>query len=190
MAPVWWLRIQRGRLVGHNPLVRRSDRVAVWLAVAAVVAAVLAAPVAIRVGAVVEKRAVAAAEHQLRTRHRVPVTTLGETRTPLSEPDPGAVTVIAHWSWHGHHHGRIAVPTGTPKGAQLLRWVDDQGRLVGAPVSIAEAKATTPRVALAVWALFVSALYGLGRIVRTALIRAREQRWSRDLEKFLRSAGH
>ncbi|MDG3010738.1 hypothetical protein G4X40_11320 [Rhodococcus sp. D2-41] len=184
-----WLRVQWVRLAGSSPLVRRGDRLAAWLVLVALAAAVLAVPAAVGIGRIAEQRALVLAQHELRTRHRVPVTTLAAASHPLASPDPGAVTVLARWFWRGHHSGSVAVPAGTGRGSHLTRWVDEQGRLTGAPMTIAEARSTTARVAFAAWGCFVGALLLLGRGVGRRLARSQEARWDRDLKRLVRTEG-
>lgn len=186
-AALLWLRVQRVRLIGSNPLVRRGDRLAAWLVLVALVAAVLAVPVAVGVGRLAERRAVAVAEHELRTRHLVPVTTIAAASYPLAGPDPGVVTASARWFWHGHHRGRVTVPAGTEEGSQLIRWVDEEGRLTGAPMTVAEARSTNVRAAVAAWGGFACVLVLFARAVGRGLDRSHEGEWDRGLEGLIGS---
>lgn len=184
-------RVYRMRLVSSSPLIRRRDRTSAWFVVLAIVAAGTVLPFAASMGTAIQQTAVVTAEHQLRTHHRIPVTTLAEASSPVAGPSPGAATAPVRWRWHARSfRARTVVPPGTPPGAQLTKWVDDHGRLSGAPLSTSEAMTAAREVTAAIWTVTALLLVLLVRAVRNATARAQDRDWDRDHELLLGVGNH
>lgn len=165
------------RLVGRNPLLRRTDRLEALLLLV-VLASLLLIPAAAIVGAEV----LDARDHQYaaqaQVRHPVTATVTGATHDPNSEG------IVVHVRWAaaaGERTGSFRHSAPLNVGQRVEIWVDRDGNLVRPP---------TPRWHAGVDAVVTSVLIVLTcgaamslvvGSVRSRLDRARDAAWERDL---------
>ncbi|MGV7273615.1 Rv1733c family protein [Mycobacterium kansasii] len=166
------------RLVGRNPLLRRTDRLEALLLLVVLVASLLLIPAAAIVGAEV----LDARDHQYaaqaQVRHPVTATVTGATHDPNSEG------IVVHVRWApaaGERTGSFRHSAPLNVGQRVEIWVDRDGNLVRPP---------TPRWHAGVDAVVTSVLIVLTcgaamslvvGSVRSRLDRARDAAWERDL---------
>ncbi|ORC00598.1 hypothetical protein B1T48_03790 [Mycobacterium persicum] len=166
------------RLVGRNPLLRRTDRLEALLLLVVLVASLLLIPAAAIVGAEV----LDARDHQYaaqaQVRHPVTATVTGATHDPNSEG------IVVHVRWAaaaGERTGSFRHSAPLNVGQRVEIWVDRDGNLVRPP---------TPRWHAGVDAVVTSVLILLTcgaamslvvGSVRSRLDRARDAAWERDL---------
>lgn len=174
----WW-----GRIVGRNPLVRRSDRVAAWTSIVATLIIATAAPI---VGAV------ATSMHDLRSQeyaerahssHQVTATAL-EDGTVVLGPGPAGVSFVVHagWRFGGRDYSDVVEwPSRAKAGEKQEIWVDDQGQQVQRPPSPDSADNDAVGFGFALWFAVIAFTVGIAYLVLWRVDRQRDAEWERDL---------
>lgn len=137
-----WPRLRRRLGLDGNPLRRRSDLIAAWIPLAAVVAFLALSPIVIVVtGAWMRADNTAARHAQLHT-----VTAVSEEAAPGPEfSDHGANTwldwVPAYWAAGGRtYSGDVPIAAKTPAGSQVTVHLNSAGHVVLAPMTSAQAR--------------------------------------------------
>lgn len=163
-----WMKIKRRLCLDGNPLCRRSDRVAAWLPLAAVVAFLALSPVVFSVaGAWMRADNAVAQGAQL---HSVTAVTLQAAAGPEFS-DHGANTwfewVPASWTSAGQRHvGNVPVAAMTPAGSKVTAYLNHAGKAQLPPMTSGHARdrvLVAGLAALAVLAMLVATLTGLAR---------------------------
>ncbi len=136
-----WPRLRRRLGLDGNPLRRRSDLMAAWVPLAAVVAFLALSPLAFGLaGAWMRADNAAARQTQLHT-----VTAVTQQSAPGPEfSDQGANTwlerVPASWTSDGRQHtGNVPVAAGTPTGSDVTAYLSPSGQVSLPPMTNAQA---------------------------------------------------
>jgi hypothetical protein len=168
----WWTRIW-----SRNPLVRRSDRIEVLVAVLAVAMVIAAVPVAATIGTAVYDARSHVYVHDEATRHPVMATAM---KDGAAAPWVTGVWFIvrAKWSAAGREHVEfVATDYRARTGDQVTIWVDDQGRYVGTQRPSTRATNDAVQVAVLVWLAAAGVAAGAVSVVRWRLDRKRYAAW-------------
>lgn len=168
------------RALGHNPLVRCSDRVEA--ALAAVVAAVLLflIPVACAVGTEVHETKARALTEYMATHRQVSAQVIAESVGPADLYTPGAVTRV-QWT----DGGRIRTDAMFSRewhevGDALGIWVDQRGERTPPPPESAVPAAVT--AAMSVWVGAAAVAATLLGVLRVWLDRRRYAVWEQEYQ--------
>ncbi|KZS58722.1 hypothetical protein [Mycobacterium ostraviense] len=166
------------RLVGRNPLLRRTDRLEALLLLVALIASLFLIPAAAVVGAEVFDARDRQYAAQAQARHPVTATVTGATHNPNSDG------IVVHVQWPaaaGERTGSFRHSASLNVGQRVEIWVDRDGNLARPP---------TPRWHAGVDAVVTSvlivltcgvAIASLVALVRSRLDRARDAAWERDI---------
>jgi hypothetical protein len=132
MPTTVWIRIRRRLCLDGNSLCRRSDRVAAWLPMAAIVAFLALSPLVVVATSAWMRAYDTAAQHS-RT-HPVTAVTLQSAPGPEFSDD-GANTwldwVPSRWIAGGRQQrGNVPVAARTPAGSRVTVYLTDAGRVV------------------------------------------------------------
>jgi len=128
LGRTWWI-----RLVGHNPLVRRSDRIEAWAAALAVLIIAVATPMVGAIGSSVHRARTQHYAEKANSRHQVVATAMEDT-TVVMLPTHVEFKVRAIWNAAGRVLDEIIECPGEAKsGERTAIWVDDQGDLAVPP---------------------------------------------------------
>ncbi len=170
------------RLWGHNPLVRRSDRLEAVALCLATVIMLAAAPVL---------GAVATSVHDSRTQI---YTDIAQQRTQVAATatapgrsigaGPGAVlfTAPSRWSFEERERTGVIDWDHLPKtGDQQSIWIDRQGDPAGPPPPLTRADSDAIAVGLGSWCLLGIHVLIAMIVVRRRLNRTRNDQWDRDI---------
>jgi hypothetical protein len=180
-----------------NPLVRGTDRVEAVTLVAAVLIGLLLLPIMLVVGSVTYADVIEKSQEQGRTRHEA-VATLLQDAPSKSIAARGVTTssaVRATWQLPdgSTRTGTVQVSDGLRAGAKVDIWLDDQGRVVTAPVSSTDAVWVAAVVAacgwLAVVGLLAVAQFGIHQLLDRRRHRGWGQEWERVAEGWDRPTG-
>lgn len=174
----WW-----SRLVGHNPLVRGSDRVAAWVSIAATVVIAVTAPIAGAIATSVHDSRTQDYVEQAQHSHQVTATALENGRTTLG-PGPAEVTFVvrAGWRFAGRDHsGVVDWPDHAKTGDKQEIWVDDQGHQVRQPPSPGRADSEAVALGLTLWFAVMVVTVGIVVLVLLRVDRHRDADWERGL---------
>ena len=126
----WWI-----RLLGRNPLVRRSDRIEVMVLSLAVLLTVVAVPSRGPSAPSCMTHGRGSMPRRRRPRHQVIATAI-EDGTVVAHPKSISFTARATWSAAGRDHSEIVVWSDQVKaGDQQVIWVNADGEKVGPPSS-------------------------------------------------------
>jgi hypothetical protein len=174
-----WTRLRRQLCVDGNPMSRRSDRLAAWLPLAAVVAFLALTPVVVVASGAWMRADNAAARHaQLQTATAV---LLQSAPGPVFS-DNGANTwldwVPARWTVDGQRHvGAIPVAAETSAGSKVTVYFTSTGQVRTPPMTTGHARVrvlTAQLIALAVLAMMLALL---ALVARRILDRRRLASW-------------
>ncbi|MDY6997537.1 MAG: hypothetical protein SW019_13120 [Actinomycetota bacterium] len=168
------------RLVGKNPLVRRSDRVETATILLAFVVAVLAVPVAGAVATAVHDDLAHTYAVQRSDRTEV-AATVTEDSVSTSQVSDSARTRI-RWEFGGATHDDEVRTANLRAGDHVTIWVDPAGRRVPEPLTDEDAISQAVVVALSGWFVVVGAGVAGWAVVRTRLDHARYDAWDRELD--------
>jgi hypothetical protein len=177
------------RLLGHDPLVRTTDRVEAVVLVLAVVVSLLCAPIAAAVGTAVHDFNRQLYAEQARSRHSETATITGN---PASQQVLRITTITApaRWSAAGDEHSGTVKVSSTAKPGDLIEiWVDDNGAQVPAPSPTTRAAAEAMGAAVAIWVSVIAAAGTLFAITRAACDRIRFSGWQHDLDSLVGHGG-
>ena len=173
------------RLLGRDPLVRRTDRIEALVLVLAVVVALLAAPIAAAVGTeVYDSRGNFYAE-QPHNRHSV---TARVTDVPASQQVLRTTTITAAARWtaaDAEHTGAVEVQSTTKAGDSIEIWVDDTGAQALAPSSTARAALEAVAGALVLWIAVSAVAATLFTVTRSVCDRIRFSGWQHELDSLV-----
>lgn len=165
------------RIFGHNPLLRRSDRIEAAVVVLALVAALVAVPVAGVVGAVVYGARAHLYLQESYERHLVTGTVADARRA-----DPGTTVVQARWpATVGERTGTLRLSTPVKPGESIDFWVDIDGNPSPPPTPAWHAVADGAATAATVSLLVGVGLTSLVAAARSRLDRARDAQWEREI---------
>lgn len=173
------------RLVGRNPLIRRSDRVEALVVLVALLASLLAVPLTAVAGAAVfgaRERIYAQEAHE---RHRVTATV---TDTVLE--GSGTTVVRAKWpASAGEHSGTFELARSAKAGQTFDIWVGPDGRAELPPTP--KWHAAFDAVVTAGVALLIAgfALATLVAAVCVRLDRVRDAAWERGIRSLVEDGG-
>jgi len=172
----WYL-----RALGSNPLVRVSDRLEALVVLVVFATALIAVPVAATAGDLVRQTGLRNAEVQASTRHPVDaVVVVGSTAPPTEFDGPASVRA----QWHEGTNLRtenVISPETVHAGDPMKLWLDEQGKVVPAPISANDADLAAISAAALVWAAIVSGAVLTALTVRLTLDRSRDREWEREL---------
>jgi hypothetical protein len=176
-------RMLRG--LGHNPLLRRSDRIEAVVAIIAVGLALLAIPMAAAIGGAVHGGYARVYAEQLHTRY--PVTaTVAEGSAPTARPYIVANTIQANWTADGvQHSGKVRWDGPTKAGDHIDLWVDGSGNQVSPPTAPWSAAVESFAISVAIWLAVVAAAAAGVALVRQWLNRGRQADWEREIRTLL-----
>jgi hypothetical protein len=171
------------RALQRNPLTRASDRLEALTFLALFLMTLLAIPVATHVADRAYDSTMQFVHEESQTRHSVEAKAMTGTATPTDFGTP--LYVDAKWSEGGRERTeRIASPGSVAAGATLTVWLDDAGKVVGAPLRPADASINATSAGWSVWLLAVVFCGLVGLAVRKALDRSRARSWDRALQLF------
>lgn len=132
-----WLTRSSAGAGRHSPLRRTVDRLERGALALVIALALLAVPVAVLVGAAVQRSASATAQTELATTHQSTAILRQDARTS----DLGAATALGEWHTRSGiiRTGTIEVPTGSVAGEPVPVWLDDADRPVDPPLTTDQA---------------------------------------------------
>lgn len=171
------------RLLGHNTLVRRSDRIEAWSLVAAVLILAVATPVVCAFGTSTYDARARLYSIEMQHRHPVTATTVGGGDRVYG---PGDVMNAARTKGNaaGQEHVEVIKWSSRAKsGDQNRIWVDDNGLGVAPPRSSSRAAAEASALALAVWLGVLVSVAGVLCAIRWRLDIRRFAQWDLEMNK-------
>ena len=169
------------RALGRNPLVRTSDRLEALAFLAVLVTALFVIPVAGHAGDLTYDTSMRTVAEQAATRHSVTAVVIeGSTGMPADFESSAYVRV----QWREGAQVRtehVVSPATVEAGSALTVWLDQDGRVVAAPLTEVDARINAVGVAWTVWltAVVFSTLAAL--VIRRGLDRTRARQWEREL---------
>jgi hypothetical protein len=186
----WLVRTSRLVRPGRNPLARHFDRLEAIVFVLAILVCLVAIPVAASIGSNSYAHGRATAVQQAAERRPATAITLADVPPVLvgefGGADSGYADVPVQW-WLPDNTERTAsfsVAPETPAGATVPVWLDGNGNLTTAPVTVPEIAGTAFTAALGIWAGCVVVALCFVQTVRLVLARRRSVGWARDWERF------
>ncbi|MGH8868143.1 MAG: Rv1733c family protein [Actinomycetes bacterium] len=168
-----------------NPLRRTTD----WLQSATTVALlalfVLVAPVlGMLAGQAAYAKGSAAEQVQRGDRHAVQAKIVKSASTSVTNPDGAPLQSSAWVRWRGpdgaRHEGRARVSPGADVGSKVTVWIDEDGRLVTAPLTHAQVVSNAVSAGLIVVVGTGGVLVLVWFVVRRRLERSRMDDWDAD----------
>lgn len=172
----WWARV-----LGRNPLVRRSDRIEVLVLCLAALIAVVAVPIAGAIGTHVHEERTQLYAEEAATKHEV-IATAAEDGTVVTRPKSITYTAETTWSDYGTwHHDTVTWPESVKDGDQQYIWVNQVGDYVEPPPPPGRADSEALGAGLAVWLGAAGASAALVYLVRCRLDRWRYAVWDREI---------
>lgn len=171
------------RALQRNPLTRASDRLEALTFVALFLMTLLAIPLAMNVADRAYASTMKFVEQEVQTRHSVQAHAVTATDAPTDLGTP--LYVDAKWTETGRERiEHVASPGSVAAGAPITVWLDDAGKVVGAPLRPADASVNATSAGWSVWLLSVVFCGLVGLAVRKALDRSRDRSWDRALQLF------
>lgn len=168
------------RVLGHNPLLRRSDRIEALVILIAVVVSLVAVPLTGVVGAMVYSARSHQYTAEMQTRHTVTATVI-DSNGPITS-DSGAIAARVRWQAGGEHVDLIQSSDPVEAGEHIEIWVDADGNLAHSPTpglhAVVEAAATT-------LALLLSVAIAMKLLVAGTRLRVdqlRDVQWDREIQ--------
>ncbi|BBX65791.1 membrane protein [Mycobacterium saskatchewanense] len=178
-------RWQVARIVGRNPLLRRSDRIEAFVVLVALLVAMLAIPLIGVVGAVVHGARERVYAQEAYERHRVVATV---TDTLLQES--GTTVVQASWPIpSGERTGTLELLTPAKTGQTVDIWVDKDGKSTLPPTPGWHAVADAAGVAMVSLLLVAFVMTSLLGAVYSRLNRVRDAAWEREIRSLVEDGG-
>ncbi|WP_415394995.1 hypothetical protein ACMTN4_30655 [Rhodococcus globerulus] len=176
--------------VGHDPMVRRSDRIEGFMSFGLIVLAILLVPFAIWAGGVTAASQNALIADQARSTHSIAAVTTGDSVTSsVATADyipANTETAPAQWNWNGQvHREDITVDETTPAGTSVDIYVDNNGDKTIAPITQSAADVAAVVTGIFTWFSVMSLLTIGFMLIRVWLDRSRDAQWDRDLRAFL-----
>lgn len=175
-----WMSLRRRLGCDHNPLRRRTDRLAALLLPAVVAAFLLLAPLAAVLAGQVAQHGNTTAQQAQQSWHPVPAVLLAGAPGPLFR-DGGSnswtVWAPARWTAAGHmHSGLVPATSGTRSGTTITIWLDRAG-VPRLPLSSGAARyriVTTIAIAVTALALLLAVA---AMVIRSELDHRRLASW-------------
>ncbi len=176
--------------VGHDPMVRRSDRIEGFMSFGLIVLAILLVPFAIWAGGATAASQNALIADQARSTHSIAAVTTGDSVTSsVATADyipANTETAPAQWNWNGQvHREDITVDETTPAGTSVDIYVDNNGDKTIAPITQSAADVAAVVTGIFTWFSVMSLLTIGFMLIRVWLDRSRDAQWDRDLRAFL-----
>lgn len=176
--------------VGHDPMVRRSDRIEGFMSFGLIVLAILLVPFAIWAGGATAASQNALIAEQARSTHSIAAVTTGDSVTSsVATADyipANTETSPAQWNWNGQvHREDIIVDETTPAGTSVDIYVNDNGDKTIAPITQSAADVAAVVTGIFTWFSIMSLLTIGFMLIRVWLDRSRDAQWDRDLRAFL-----
>ncbi|WP_257013299.1 Rv1733c family protein [Rhodococcus sp. ACPA4] len=176
--------------VGHDPMVRRSDRIEGFMSFGLIVLAILLVPFAIWAGGATAASQNALIADQARSTHSIAAVTTGDSVTSsVATADyipTNTETAPAQWNWNGQvHREDITVDETTPAGTSVDIYVDNNGDKTIAPITQSAADVAAVVTGIFTWFSIMSLLTIGFMLIRVWLDRSRDAQWDRDLRAFL-----
>lgn len=171
------------RVLGRNPLVRRSDRIEAWSVMAAALIIALATPfVCAFATSLQDSRSRTYADEAL---HRHMVTAVAiEPAELIVEPNNMSYIAQAQWDAAGGRHvGMVKWPDRAKIGDQDRIWVGDDGQHVQPPRPLGRATADAWGIAAALWFAVLMAVAGSVHAIRRWLDARRFAQWDCELSE-------
>ncbi|MDV6267718.1 MULTISPECIES: Rv1733c family protein [Rhodococcus] len=180
--------------VGHDPMVRRSDRIEGFMSFGLIVLAILLVPFAIWAGGATAASQNALIADQARSTHSIAAVTTGDSVTSsVATADyipANTETAPAQWNWNGQvHREDITVDETTPAGTSVDIYVDNNGDKTIAPITQSAADVAAVVTGIFTWFSIMSLLTIGFMLIRVWLDRSRDAQWDRDLRAFLDAHG-
>ncbi|WP_260683775.1 hypothetical protein [Rhodococcus sp. KBS0724] len=180
--------------VGHDPMVRRSDRIEGFMSFGLIVLAILLVPFAIWAGGATAASQNALIAEQARNTHSIAAVTTGDSVTSsIATADyipTNTETAPAQWNWNGQvHREDITVDATTPAGTSVDIYVDNNGDRTIAPITESAADVAAVVTGIFTWFSIMSLLTIGFMLIRVWLDRSRDAQWDRDLRAFLDAHG-
>ena len=180
--------------VGHDPMVRRSDRIEGFMSFGLIVLAILLVPFAIWAGGATAASQNALIADQARSTHSIAAVTTGDSVTfSVATADyipTNTETAPAQWNWNGQvHREDITVDETTPAGTSVDIYVDNNGDKTIAPITQSAADVAAVVTGIFTWFSIMSLLTIGFMLIRVWLDRSRDAQWDRDLRAFLDAHG-
>jgi hypothetical protein len=171
------------RVLGRNPLVRRSDRIEAWSVMAAALVLTVATPFVCAFGtSLQDSRSRAYAEEALH-RHMVTATAI-EPGELIIEPNYISYNVQAQWNAAGGRHAGIVKWSDRAKiGDHEGIWVDDEGQYAQPPRSPGRATTDAWAIAVSAWLAVFIVVAGSLHAIRSWLDARRFAQWDLELSK-------
>jgi hypothetical protein len=168
------------RALGFNPLVRATDRLESLVVLAALSIALFAVPVAAQAGAITYHSDMRAVGEQALGRH--PVTATALEGASLTADFGGPSYVRAQWREGARSRTeKVITPTTVNTGEQFTVWLDDTGKVVAAPLTPEDAKASATVAAGAIGVIIAACSALVAHAIRIGLDRSRHRAWDREL---------
>ncbi|MCS0604895.1 hypothetical protein NX794_27310 [Streptomyces sp. LP11] len=166
----------------RNPLRRPSDMVEAWIVLATWVLVLLCGTLAGVLAARASDASFAERRAELRTVSAVLTDDAAKTPATGSGYDDGRVWAGVRWTGPDGavHTDRAKVYPGAPAGSTITVWTNRSGRVVPAPVTGAAAGAQSALTGALVAPTAAAAVWGVGWIVRSRLIRRRLAEWDEE----------
>lgn len=182
LSPLRWFGLTR------NPLRRGSDRVEGAVRAGAVLLAILSCVFAVPLGIAEAKVLRLRAIEELATRSQVSAVLLSASRdTGLASRLNGERSnVPVRWldAVKRTHTGEVPVEAGARAGSRVMIWIDAEGRLTHAPLTLDAAKVGAGLIGLST--AFAGAMVAVvgSLLARACLDRRRYRQWERDWARF------
>jgi len=176
-----WTRLRRRLAADGNPLRRRADVAAAWLAPAAAVAFLVLSPLAVAAADALAHAGISSAEQAQQSWQKVPATTLAPAAGPVQpaqDSDSWTAWVPARWLIAGQPQtGEIPVPAGTWAGRTVPVWLNPSGQVQIPPLSPGEVRNRVLAAASMALASLALLLATVAMAVWGALTRRRLASW-------------
>jgi hypothetical protein len=173
----WVVRAVRGLWLDRNPLRRTIDRAEAVVVAALAVAFLAGAPLAaVAAGHYAYSHTSRTGAAQRAARHRVPAKL--DTTVPASG-DGDQATVPASWTAPDgrRHTGMVPAPLVAPARGTVMIWINQAGRLTGAPLQPAQARSQAVLAAVLAPLILGMLVLCAGQFARVALDRRRLAAW-------------
>jgi hypothetical protein len=175
------MRLARRFGLDRNPLRRRSDVIAAWLAPVALLVFLALCPIVYVVSGVRVHADNTAVQHESQTWHRVWAKSEQAAPGP-DQPDSGVnswtVLIPVTWKADGRwRSGDYPVPAGSHAGQPVKVWIDQAGNLEQPPMNAAQVGNRVVADTMGVLGALAVLLAGLVMLIRRILDRRRLASW-------------
>ena len=176
--------------IGHNPLLRRSDRAQARTKSIVVTLMILMLPLSAWFAMTTLSAQIDRVSEQQHSRHSVTATTTAEAKaTALAQSDVSVQTttaVDATWTYAGvEHQGQVSAVSGSPAGTETAIWVDDNGVRSMQPLTHGDAVAAAMFTGIGSLLTVTLLLYGMYAAYRFHLDNQRESEWDLAIKNFM-----